>query len=183
MSQDPRQRWPQDSMPSPFRQVYLDVKGEQSLEQLGLAIKMMLAEPAARYLFAGGAQVIRTRAAVGGFWPPSRRASCPTSPKTSPAPEWCKAASVSRRIASHWRKPTATKARPRRPPGARTHATRVRCCPGLCARTRDEIEWLVSPPVSHHSAWTCPTALPPASRAGRAAKLLLERAGERHAAA
>jgi len=30
----------------------LDVKGEQSLEQLGLAIKMMLAEPAARYLFA-----------------------------------------------------------------------------------------------------------------------------------
>src|SRR5262245_57138025 len=29
-----------------------DVKGEQSLEQLGLAIKMMLAEPTARYLFA-----------------------------------------------------------------------------------------------------------------------------------
>ena len=45
-------RWPQPSMPGPFRQAYLDVKGEQSLEQLGLAIKMMLAEPAARYLFA-----------------------------------------------------------------------------------------------------------------------------------
>ena len=39
-------------MPGPFRQVYLDVKGEQSIEQLRLAIKMMLAEPAARYLFA-----------------------------------------------------------------------------------------------------------------------------------
>ena len=39
-------------MPGPFRQAYLDVKGEQSIEQLGLAIKMMLAEPAARYLFA-----------------------------------------------------------------------------------------------------------------------------------
>src|SRR6516164_5816596 len=39
------------SLPGPFRQAYLDVKGEQSLEQLGLAIKMMLAEPAARYLF------------------------------------------------------------------------------------------------------------------------------------
>ena len=46
------QRWPQPSMPGPFRQVYLDVKGEQSIEQLGLAIKMMLAEPAARNLFA-----------------------------------------------------------------------------------------------------------------------------------
>src|SRR5215467_11799411 len=33
------------------------------------------------------------------------------------------------------------------------------------------------------SAWTCPTVLPPASRGGRAPKLLLERAGERHAAA
>src|SRR5262249_15386552 len=43
---------PQPSMPGPFRQAYLDVKGEQSLEQLGLAIKMKLAEPAARYLFA-----------------------------------------------------------------------------------------------------------------------------------
>src|SRR6516165_1804754 len=39
-------------MPGASRRVYLDVKGEQSLEQLGLAIKMMLAEPAARYLFA-----------------------------------------------------------------------------------------------------------------------------------
>jgi hypothetical protein len=39
-------------MPGPFRQAYLDVKGEQSLEQLGLAIKMMLAKPAARNLFA-----------------------------------------------------------------------------------------------------------------------------------
>jgi hypothetical protein len=39
-------------MPAPFRQVYLDVKGEQSIEQLGLAIKTMLTEPAARYLFA-----------------------------------------------------------------------------------------------------------------------------------
>lgn len=45
------QRWPQPSMPSPFRQIYLDVKGEQSIEQLGLTIKMMLAEPAARNLF------------------------------------------------------------------------------------------------------------------------------------
>jgi hypothetical protein len=39
-------------MPGPFRQVYLDVKGEQSIEQLRLAIKMMLAEPAARKFFA-----------------------------------------------------------------------------------------------------------------------------------
>jgi hypothetical protein len=46
------QRWPQPSMPSPFRQGYLDVKGEQSIEQLRLAIKMMLAEPAARKFFA-----------------------------------------------------------------------------------------------------------------------------------
>jgi hypothetical protein len=46
------QRWPQPSMPGPFRRVYLDVKGEQSIEQLGLAIKMMLAEPAAWNLFA-----------------------------------------------------------------------------------------------------------------------------------
>ena len=46
------QSWPQPSMPGPFRQVYLDVKGEQSIEQLCLAIKMMLAEPAARNLFA-----------------------------------------------------------------------------------------------------------------------------------
>jgi hypothetical protein len=45
------QRWPQPSMPSPFRQIHLDVKGEQSIEQLGLTIKMMLAEPAARNLF------------------------------------------------------------------------------------------------------------------------------------
>ncbi len=55
-SSDPRkitgQRWPQPSMAGPFRQVYLDVKREQSIEQLGLAIKMMLAEPAARNLFA-----------------------------------------------------------------------------------------------------------------------------------
>jgi len=36
---------------APFRQVYLDVKGEQSIEQLCLAIRMMLAEPAARNLF------------------------------------------------------------------------------------------------------------------------------------
>src|SRR5262249_7424827 len=33
--------------------------------------------------FRCGARVIQTRAAVGGFWPPSRRASYPTSPKTS----------------------------------------------------------------------------------------------------
>ncbi len=46
------QSWPQPSMPGPFRQVYLDVKGEQSIEQLRLAIKMMLAEPAARKFFA-----------------------------------------------------------------------------------------------------------------------------------
>jgi hypothetical protein len=46
------QRWPQPSMSGPFRPVYLDVKGEQSVEQLGLAIKMMLAEPSARSLFA-----------------------------------------------------------------------------------------------------------------------------------
>jgi hypothetical protein len=39
-------------MPGTFRPVYVDVKGEQSLEQLGLAIKMMLAEPAARNFFA-----------------------------------------------------------------------------------------------------------------------------------
>jgi hypothetical protein len=45
------QRWPQPSMPSRLRQIYLDVKGEQSIEQLGLTIKMMLAEPAARNLF------------------------------------------------------------------------------------------------------------------------------------
>jgi hypothetical protein len=45
-------RWPQPSMSGPFRPVYPDVKGEQSVEQLGLAIKMMLAEPSARSLFA-----------------------------------------------------------------------------------------------------------------------------------
>ena len=39
-------------MPSLFRQVYLDIKGEQAIEQRGLAIKMMLAEPAAENLFA-----------------------------------------------------------------------------------------------------------------------------------
>ena len=39
-------------MPGPFRPVYLDVKGEQSLEQLGLAIKMMLAERAPWNCFA-----------------------------------------------------------------------------------------------------------------------------------
>src|SRR5439155_25066282 len=99
--------------------------------------------------FRCGARVIRTRAAVGGFWPPSRRASYPTCPKTSPAPEWCKAASVSRQIASHWRKPTVTKARPRHLPGARTRATRVRSSPGPCARTRDEIESPVSSLASH----------------------------------
>jgi hypothetical protein len=38
---------PQASMSGPFRAVYVDVEGEQSLEQLGLPIKMMLAEPAA----------------------------------------------------------------------------------------------------------------------------------------
>jgi hypothetical protein len=43
---------PQPSMPGPFRQVYLDVKGEQPIEQLRLAIKMMVAETAARNLFA-----------------------------------------------------------------------------------------------------------------------------------
>jgi hypothetical protein len=43
---------PQASMPGPLRPVYLDIEGEQSLEQLGLAIKMILAEPAARNLFA-----------------------------------------------------------------------------------------------------------------------------------
>jgi hypothetical protein len=43
---------PQPSMPGPFRQIYLDVKGEQSIEQLRLAIKMMLAVPAARNLSA-----------------------------------------------------------------------------------------------------------------------------------
>src|SRR5262245_42783293 len=133
--------------------------------------------------FRCGARVIRTRAAVGGFWPPSRKASYPTSPKTPPAREWCKAGSVSRWFASHWRKSTATKTRPRRPPVAKIRATRVRSSPGPFARMRDEIESLVSSPVSHRSAWTCPTALPPASRAGRAPKLLLERAGERHAAA
>src|SRR5262249_58342179 len=35
--------------------------------------------------FRCGARVIRTRAAVGGFWPPSPTASYPTSPKTPPA--------------------------------------------------------------------------------------------------
>jgi hypothetical protein len=65
-------------------------------------------------------------AAVGGSWPPSRRAFYPRSPKTSPAPELCKAVYVSRQIASHWRRLIVTKARPPRPPGARTRTTRVR---------------------------------------------------------
>jgi hypothetical protein len=43
---------PQPLMPGSFRPVYMDLKGKQSLEQLGLAIKMLLAEPAARSLFA-----------------------------------------------------------------------------------------------------------------------------------
>ena len=47
----PAENHGQPSMPGPFRPVYLDVKGEQSLEQLSLAIKMMLAEPAPRNLF------------------------------------------------------------------------------------------------------------------------------------
>jgi hypothetical protein len=38
-------------MPGSFRPVYVDVKGEQSLEQLGLAVKMMPAESAARNFF------------------------------------------------------------------------------------------------------------------------------------
>jgi len=38
-------------MPGPFRQTYLNFKGEQSIEQLCLAIKM-LAEPAAWKFFA-----------------------------------------------------------------------------------------------------------------------------------
>src|SRR5262245_10994666 len=107
----------------------------------------------------------------------------PRSPKTSPAPELCKAVSVSRQIASHWRKPIVTKARLPRPPGGRTRATRVRSSSGPCARTRDEIERPVSPLASHRLGWTCPTALPPASRAGRAPKLPLEQADERHATA
>lgn len=53
---------PQRLTPGFFRPVYVDVKGQQSLEQLGLAIKMLLAEPAARDLF--GVRVIQTRAAV-----------------------------------------------------------------------------------------------------------------------
>jgi hypothetical protein len=39
-------------MPGSFRRVYVDVKGKQSVEQLGLAIRILLAEPAARNLFA-----------------------------------------------------------------------------------------------------------------------------------
>src|SRR5262245_27933019 len=134
-------------------------------------------------VFRCGARVIRTRAAVGGSWPPSRRAFYPRSPKALSAPELCKAVSVSRQIASHWHKPIVTKARPPRPPGARTRATRVRSSSGPCARTRDEIERPVSPLASHRLGWTCPTALPPASRAGRAPKLPLEQADERHATA
>jgi hypothetical protein len=42
---------PQASMLGSFRPVYVDLKGEQSLEQLGLAIKMMPAESAARNFF------------------------------------------------------------------------------------------------------------------------------------
>jgi hypothetical protein len=39
-------------MPGSSRPVCVDVKGKQSLEQLGLAIKMLLADPVARNLFA-----------------------------------------------------------------------------------------------------------------------------------
>jgi hypothetical protein len=42
---------PQASMSGPFRAVNVDVKGEQSLEQFGLAIKMRPAESAARNFF------------------------------------------------------------------------------------------------------------------------------------
>ena len=109
--------------------------------------------------FRCGVRVIRTRAAVGGFWPPLRRASCPTSAKTSPASDWCKAESACLGIASHRRKPTVTKAPPRRPPGTRTRATHVRNSSGPCARMRDEIESLIRPLASYRSASTCLTAL------------------------
>ena len=38
----------------------------------------------------------RIRAAVGEFWPPSRRGFCPKYQKTSRGPGLCKAASVAR---------------------------------------------------------------------------------------
>jgi hypothetical protein len=50
------QRWPQLSMPSAFRKVYLDIERERSIEQLNLAIKMVPAEPAVRHLFAAALQ-------------------------------------------------------------------------------------------------------------------------------
>ena len=50
------QRWRQPSMPSTFRKVYADIEREQSIEQLGLAIKMVLPEPAVRHVFAPALQ-------------------------------------------------------------------------------------------------------------------------------
>jgi hypothetical protein len=43
-------------MPNTFRKVYADIEREQSIEQLGLAIKMVLPEPAVRHLFAPALQ-------------------------------------------------------------------------------------------------------------------------------
>src|SRR6516162_8798929 len=50
---------PQPSMPGPSRQAYLDVKGEQSLEQLGLAIKNDARQTARSDSFPCGARVIQ----------------------------------------------------------------------------------------------------------------------------
>jgi hypothetical protein len=72
-------------MPDFFREFYFDYEGEQSIEQLRLSIKMMLTEWTI-WNFIAGVPVTRTRAAVGGFWTPSRNGFGPRYQKASPVP-------------------------------------------------------------------------------------------------
>ena len=77
-------------MPGPFRPVYLDVKGEQSLEQLGLAIKMMLAERAPWNCFAAvniaGSGMVQSRVSFSGDCHSSAQTDSDQS--TTPASAW-----------------------------------------------------------------------------------------------
>jgi hypothetical protein len=126
---------------------------------------------------------VRTRAGAGGSWPPSRRTSCPSFPKTSQVPGWCKAASVSRCFASHQRKSTETKARHRRRFAAMSRAIRDRNTRGPCARMQDETGSPASSLAAHRSAWTYPRESPPTSRDVFARGWLPLPAFERYAAA
>ena len=80
------------SMPGPFRPVYLDVKGEQSLEQLGLAIKMMLAERAPWNRFAAvniaGSGMVQSRVSFSGDCHSSAQTDSDQS--TTPASAWAR---------------------------------------------------------------------------------------------